>query len=34
MADMRTMVLMGSSTTRIIDRDGTPLVYTPRSVVS
>jgi precorrin-3B C17-methyltransferase len=34
MADMRTMVLMGSSTTRIIPRDGAPLVYTPRSVVS
>lgn len=34
MADMRTMVLMGSSTTRMIARDGAPLVYTPRSVVS
>ncbi len=33
MADMRTMVLMGSSTTRIIQRDGAPLIYTPRSVV-
>lgn len=33
MADMRTMVLMGSSTTRIIPRsDGAPLIYTPRSV--
>lgn len=32
MADMRTMVLMGSSTTRIIQRDGAPLIYTPRSV--
>lgn len=32
MADMRTMVIVGSSTTRIIERPGTPLVYTPRSV--
>lgn len=32
MADMRTMVLVGSSTTRIIARDGAPIVYTPRSV--
>ncbi|SEG42519.1 precorrin-3B C17-methyltransferase [Thalassococcus halodurans] len=32
MADMRTMVLVGSSTTRIIERDGAPIVYTPRSV--
>ncbi|WP_282159311.1 precorrin-3B C(17)-methyltransferase [Shimia thalassica] len=32
MADMRTVVLLGSSLTRIIERDGTPLVYTPRSV--
>lgn len=32
MADMRTVVLLGSSQTRIIERDGTPLVYTPRSV--
>ncbi len=32
MADMRTVVLLGSSQTRIIDRDGAPLVYTPRSV--
>ncbi len=31
MADMRTMVLVGSSTTRIIERDGAPIVYTPRS---
>lgn len=31
MVDMRTMVLVGSSTTRIIPRcDGTPWVYTPR----
>jgi len=34
MADMRTMVLMGASNTRMIARDGAPLVYTPRSVVS
>lgn len=32
MADMRTVVLVGSSLTRIIERDGPPLVYTPRSV--
>ncbi|WP_270729013.1 precorrin-3B C(17)-methyltransferase [Shimia sp. Alg240-R146] len=32
MADMRTVVLLGSSQTRIIARDGTPMVYTPRSV--
>ncbi len=33
MADMRTVVLVGSSTTRIIPRTGrTALVYTPRSV--
>ncbi|MEP6064577.1 MAG: precorrin-3B C(17)-methyltransferase, partial [Paracoccaceae bacterium] len=32
MADMRTVVIVGSSTTRIIERDGTPIVYTPRSV--
>lgn len=31
MADMRTMVLVGSSQTRLIPRDGTPFVYTPRS---
>lgn len=31
MADMRTVVLVGSSTTRLIDRPGkTPWVYTPR----
>ncbi len=34
MADMRTMVLVGSSTTRVIERAGTPVVYTPRSVQS
>lgn len=33
MADMRTVVLVGSSLTRMIDRDGAaPWVYTPRSV--
>lgn len=32
MADMRTMVLMGASNTRVITRDGAPIVYTPRSV--
>lgn len=32
MADMRTVVLVGSSLTRVIERDGTPFVYTPRSV--
>ena len=33
MADMRTVVLVGSSQTRIIERRGAPIVYTPRSVV-
>ncbi|PIE11298.1 MAG: precorrin-3B C(17)-methyltransferase [Rhodobacterales bacterium] len=32
MADMRTMVIVGASNTRIIERDGPPIVYTPRSV--
>lgn len=32
MADMRTMVLVGTSATRVIERDGAPFVYTPRSV--
>jgi len=32
MADMRTVVLIGSSATRIIERQGAPFVYTPRSV--
>ncbi|MGZ2256043.1 precorrin-3B C(17)-methyltransferase [Roseobacter sp. A03A-229] len=32
MADMRTMVIIGASNTRMIARDGTPWVYTPRSV--
>ncbi|MGY6411973.1 MAG: precorrin-3B C(17)-methyltransferase [Alkalilacustris sp.] len=31
MADMRTVVLVGSSLTRVIARAGAPLVYTPRS---
>lgn len=34
MADMRTVVIVGSSLTRIIERDGAPIVYTPRSVPS
>ena len=33
MADMRTMVLVGSSQTRIIARPQGPVVYTPRSVL-
>ncbi|WP_134680508.1 precorrin-3B C(17)-methyltransferase [Paracoccus ravus] len=32
MADMRTVVLIGSSATRVIPRKGAPFVYTPRSV--
>ncbi|MGK6323912.1 precorrin-3B C(17)-methyltransferase [Sphingomonas sp. DT-51] len=32
MADMRTLVIVGSSHTRVIARDGTPWLYTPRSV--
>lgn len=32
MADMRTVVIVGSSRTRSVDRAGTPWVYTPRSV--
>ncbi len=32
MANMRTMVIVGSSATRVIDRAGPPIVYTPRSV--
>jgi len=32
LADMRTLVIVGSSQTRVIARDGTPYVYTPRSV--
>ncbi|MGQ7274851.1 precorrin-3B C(17)-methyltransferase [Marinobacter sp. V034] len=33
MADMRTLVIVGSSLTKVIDRPAGPLVYTPRSVV-
>jgi precorrin-3B C17-methyltransferase len=32
MADMRTMVIVGSSRTRLIERPGSPLLYTPRSL--
>lgn len=32
MADMRTMVIVGSSQTRIIETGRAPIVYTPRSV--
>ncbi|WP_050526613.1 precorrin-3B C(17)-methyltransferase [Pseudorhodobacter aquimaris] len=32
MADMRTMVIVGSSRTRVIAREGAPYVYTPRSI--
>ncbi|WP_010546350.1 precorrin-3B C(17)-methyltransferase [Sphingomonas elodea] len=32
MADMRTMVILGSSRTRRIDRPGSPILYTPRFV--
>lgn len=31
MADMRTLVIVGSHQTRMIERSGSPLVYTPRS---
>lgn len=31
MADMRTVVLVGSSRSRVIEREGQPFVYTPRS---
>ncbi len=31
MADMRTLVIVGSSQTRIIETQGAPIVYTPRS---
>ncbi|HEX7855833.1 MAG TPA: precorrin-3B C(17)-methyltransferase [Sphingobium sp.] len=31
MADMRTMVIVGSSQTRLIERAGGPILYTPRS---
>lgn len=33
MADMRTMVILGSSLTRIIERPAGPILYTPRAVV-
>ncbi|MBP5980305.1 MAG: precorrin-3B C(17)-methyltransferase [Halomonas sp.] len=33
MADMRTLVIVGSRQTRLIERDGEPLVYTPRSAL-
>jgi precorrin-3B C17-methyltransferase len=33
MADMRTMVIVGSSQTRIIERPRGPILYTPRSMV-
>ncbi|HUD90763.1 precorrin-3B C(17)-methyltransferase [Sphingobium sp.] len=33
MADMRTVVIVGSSLTRIIRRDGAPILYTPRSAL-
>lgn len=32
LADMRTLVIVGSSTTRVIARAGSPWVYTPRAV--
>lgn len=32
MADMRTVVIVGSSRTRVIERPGGPILYTPRSV--
>ncbi|MEP4198852.1 MAG: precorrin-3B C(17)-methyltransferase [Aliishimia sp.] len=32
MADMRTMVIVGSSRTRIIETGAAPIVYTPRSI--
>ncbi len=34
MADMRTVVIVGSSLTRRIERGGAPLVYTPRSAAA
>ncbi|MBB3993099.1 precorrin-3B C17-methyltransferase [Sulfitobacter undariae] len=34
MADMRTVVIVGASNTRIISRAQGPIVYTPRSVLS
>lgn len=32
MADMRTMVILGSSRTRVIERTRGPILYTPRSI--
>lgn len=34
MADMRTMVIVGSSQTRLIERPGRPILYTPRSATA
>ncbi|MDO6586139.1 precorrin-3B C(17)-methyltransferase [Salipiger sp. 1_MG-2023] len=34
MADMRTVVIVGASNTRVIDGGQRPIVYTPRSVLS
>lgn len=34
MADMRTLVIVGSSRTRVLERQGAPWVYTPRSVLA
>ncbi|MEM7318752.1 MAG: precorrin-3B C(17)-methyltransferase [Pseudomonadota bacterium] len=31
MADMRTIVIVGSSRTRLVERQGKPILYTPRS---
>lgn len=31
MADMRTVVIVGSSQTRLIERSSVPILYTPRS---
>ena len=32
MADMRTVVIVGNSQTRVIERAGAPIVYSPRGV--
>ncbi|MDE1917478.1 MAG: precorrin-3B C(17)-methyltransferase [Sphingomonadales bacterium] len=34
MADMRTVVIVGSSTTRLVERAAGPILYTPRSAVA
>lgn len=34
MADMRTMVIVGSSTTRLVERAAGPILYTPRSALA